>query len=110
MLQAKVKDEYRWDQLQSGGVEFTKRGWRPVPDVLAEEIKANPWLDVTGDAPHDATVGEEAGAPSAPASTADVSKAAAELAESHGLDLTNVTGSGAGGKIIVADVREIIGE
>lgn len=38
----------------------------------------------------------------------NVTSAARELAEAHGIDLETVTGTGAGGRIVTADIKRLI--
>jgi 2-oxoglutarate dehydrogenase E2 component (dihydrolipoamide succinyltransferase) len=41
---------------------------------------------------------------------ADATDSAAELAAEHGIDLTTIKGTGAGGRIVLRDVKAVIGE
>lgn len=47
MIQAKVKDEYRFGRsLQAfSRLEFVKSEWRDVPEDLTEQAKAHEWLE-----------------------------------------------------------------
>ena len=40
MLEARVREEYRWDRVNAcGGVEFVKSEWRPVPPGMEEAAR-----------------------------------------------------------------------
>jgi pyruvate/2-oxoglutarate dehydrogenase complex dihydrolipoamide acyltransferase (E2) component len=46
----------------------------------------------------------------APISTADATEGAIELAQANGIDLSTIKGTGAGGRIVLRDVKAAIGE
>lgn len=70
-----------------GGLEYVVYEWRPVPPGNIQEALANPYLEIA---------------------EPDATEAAVLLAEEHGVNLYNVSGSGADGRILKTDVEATI--
>lgn len=116
-MKARVRPDTRWHSVTAcAGVHFNKRHWTEIPVGLEEEALNHPYLEVELDeAERAAPVVEQA--PTPPPTTPpaendviDASKAAIDLAANAGLDLAEVVGTGAGGKITINDVRNAIDE
>jgi pyruvate/2-oxoglutarate dehydrogenase complex dihydrolipoamide acyltransferase (E2) component len=89
MYYVKVKEDYRWRTAQVAGREFTKDE-TPVPDeAMVDEVLRSPIL----------TVRQE---------TINATPAAVALAEAMEIDLKMVEGSGADGRVLKADVLQMV--
>lgn len=102
-MEARVISDFRFKTVMAlVGHEYTKAEWRPVPAGLEQEAENHPFLEVR------ATLAPLETVPAEPILLA--SPAAVALAEQHGLDLATVTGTGAGGKVTLNDVKAAIPE
>ena len=95
MVIVRVREDYRWPQARVAGRVFTRGGEVVQESDLNEEIHTSPLLQVE---PVEAT------------DAVDATEAAAELAREEGLDLRQVVGTGEGGRVLVGDVREVVGD
>lgn len=85
-------------QLKAGAVE-------EFPDWLAENLLEADMVELK-----DVIVAEEESEPEPDEGPLpEATKTATELADKHGINLRDVTGTGAGGKIITDDVKALIG-
>ena len=121
-MRAKVRPDANWHVVTAcGGVNFTQRDWTNVPPGREEEALNNPFLEVElGEKKAKESV-EKAPTPQPPPAlepvskvydfeSVDASQAAKTLASASSISLSDVTGTGYGGKITVTDVRNAIKE
>lgn len=102
------------------GRQYVAHEWRAVPAGHEAEAEANPYLETrpagtevttastTGNGIEWTTSASGVGGPvvSISSQSIDATPAATQLAEEQGIDLATVTGTGAGGRVTVNDVRE----
>lgn len=118
-MEARVKEGGRFVTVSAcGGLVFSVKEFRPVPAGLEAEAEANPLLDVReeGDATAELVLAENVVAPHDLGEVEsielqiDASPGAIAFARKLGIDLSQVEGSGADGKIIKADVTKFAKE
>jgi len=104
-MRAKVAKDYRHPIVRAfGGLEFVKSEYRRVPDGMANEadrLVAAGLLEIEA-AP--TPLPEPASAP------LDITDAAFALAVDNDLNPRRIIGTGAGGRILVGDVRALLEE
>jgi pyruvate/2-oxoglutarate dehydrogenase complex dihydrolipoamide acyltransferase (E2) component len=101
IYQVTVKQDYRWKSARISGRVFFQSRPIAVPEArMNDEILNSPILDVVGS---EAELVEETEQPGE--TEIDASAGAVELAQAEGVDLSQVTGTGKGGKIIKSDVE-----
>ncbi len=125
-MYARVKEDARFVTITScGGFEFSKKEFRPVPAGCEAEAGANTYLDVTDDEEilPESPVVESQVPPEAVedlelffvddvviSDEVDATDSAIALAQEYEIDLSDVNGSGSGGRILKSDVQDLLSE
>lgn len=117
-MQARVKKSYRWQIANAcQGAEFVKYEWRPVPTGFEEQAKGLDFLETQSE-----VIASGEGSVTAPPVQIDpleylepeqvqdtvevvATRTAINFAKEHGIDLSQVKGSGKNGKIMMPDVK-----
>ncbi|RMD64630.1 hypothetical protein D6833_04160 [Candidatus Parcubacteria bacterium] len=106
-MRARVKADARFSMVTAcGGIQFNRHEWANVPPGCEEEALRNPYLEVEDVTPESALDAPDA--PEAQDADVDATPDAHELAYEFGVDLTQVQGSGKGGRILKRDVQAFI--
>ncbi len=98
LYNVKVRGDYRWPRVRVSGREFSKAG-----EVVNEEILGSDLLEIEA-------LSDPEPEPVDAVRVVDASNAARELAAEEGVDLGEIEGSGEEGRVLVDDVRAVIGE
>lgn len=128
MLYARVAPDFRFSTVTAlGGHEFSKHEWRLVPEGKEQEAEDAPHL-IVAEADDPEEIGQLKQAPPGgvepeepllvdddeeveiPVSLFEATESAQQLALDEGIDLSEVTGSGAGGRILKSDVERYLEE
>lgn len=107
-MDVRVKKDSRFHTITAlGGKTFLRTESVSVDEGFRDEIERNPYLEIVGDE----GLGEPSMSPDLPPqSEVDATDGAIKLAEKEGIDLAEVEGSGANGRIIVPDIKALIEE
>ncbi len=107
-MQVRVKEDSKFKVITScGGMTFFRNTSTEVDKEFRTEVLNNPYLEIVGDE----GLGEPSMSPDLPPqSEVDATDGAIKLAEAEGIDLAEVEGSGANGRITVPDVKALIVE
>ena len=100
-MQVRVKKDARFNVITAcGGMTFFKNADVSVDEVFRPDIENSPYLEITSEtSPLPPFEGE-----------VDATDGAVALAGDSGIDLAGVVGSGAEGRVVIADVRALIKE
>lgn len=102
-MEARVKVDSPFAVVTAcSGVTFTRHAWTPVPAGMEAEATRNPYLEtLTVEVP----TPEVTPLDESPPAVYEATATALAYANTRGLDLAFVTGTGANGKITLTDVK-----